>query len=263
MDAIPHNHRLFGARLKYDRAFEHYNAACATIEQFIESKPHRFETKIDADSEMASPVFRADRKIAPALSVVLGEVIYNLRCALDYYVFELFFLNKGTECTSKKAQFPIFETECGFNLRGMRMVDGLSTDAVAIIKSVQPFATKEGTNSPLWHLQHLSNRDKHRTLNVTSTAVAHMMLKMGFFGMGIGAHGAKLKDGTELGLSFPIPPGPGSLSERAQKMPMDMQVGVQFSFEDYPRLSVQQSLRNIAHCVWEISNRFNVEIFKL
>jgi hypothetical protein len=45
-------------------------------------------------------------------------------------------------------------------------------DAVDLIQSEEPFSTGEGVYSPLWHLQELSNADKHRTLHLTGTQLA-------------------------------------------------------------------------------------------
>ena len=77
-----------------------------------------------------------------------------------------------------RTQFPIFETELGFNDRGTKQfLKNIDVAAIELIKSEQPFfirkdGTPEGiTQSPLWHLKELSDIDKHRTLHIMTTAL--------------------------------------------------------------------------------------------
>src|SRR5262249_7530522 len=113
------------------------------------------------------------RDVPPLLwGIRIGEIVHNLRSALDHIVWELVILNKGAQPSTKKNQFAIFLTQDGFNDRGIKtFLHDVSTDAIAIIEDEQPHRTGEGIDSPLWHLKELSDVDKHRTLHVTGTMV--------------------------------------------------------------------------------------------
>lgn len=51
------------------------------------------------------------------------------------------------------------------------MLKGVSSKAAALIETLQPYSTGEKALSPLWHLNPLSNIDKHRTLHLTGGTV--------------------------------------------------------------------------------------------
>ena len=77
-----------------------------------------------------------------ALSILVGEIIYNLRAAIDYLIYELAFVD------SKKiqhgTQFPIEDTEgdvmgrCDEKRRRGVFLRGLTDQHRAAIKRLQP-----------------------------------------------------------------------------------------------------------------------------
>lgn len=106
----------------------------------------------------------------PVWSVVLGEVVYGLRSALDHAVYALSGLEGGAPPSG--TEFPIFKDESEYlNVRrpgGLWKARGLGTNALAVVESVQPFHHgKDPLRHPLWVLQGLCNADKHRLLNTT------------------------------------------------------------------------------------------------
>src|SRR5262249_8364684 len=101
----------------------------------------------------------------PMWSVIIGEIIHDLRSALDHSVYVL--VIKATSASppdGSRTQFPIFLLASKFDLHSLSMLKGVSNKSAALIKSLQPFSTGEGGGSPLWHLNQLSNFDKHRTI---------------------------------------------------------------------------------------------------
>jgi hypothetical protein len=107
---------------------------------------------LDAGPGVALPV-------DPIFGILVGEICYNLRAALDYLVYELAILDSGS---SKRTQFPIEKSPSGFSSRTREggFLEGVSPAHVADLGLVQPF------NGCLWtqNLQKISNPDKHRTL---------------------------------------------------------------------------------------------------
>ena len=90
-------------------------------------------------------------------SILVGEVCYNLRAALDYLVFELAKLDSGAE--QKQTQFPIADDASKFNDQSHRL-KGLTRSHVSAIEALQPYKGCEWTR----RLRDWSNPDKHRTL---------------------------------------------------------------------------------------------------
>ncbi len=104
----------------------------------------------------------------PRLSAIFGDVIHNLRCALDYVVTALVDTSNVTLTTSH--QFPIFKDPALYaskvgtktqalpngSLRGIK-------DGLTIVEGWQPYNTHvDPRTDPLWGIHRFSNADKHR-----------------------------------------------------------------------------------------------------
>ena len=100
-------HPLFGASLKIDRASSQLKALDLSIKQFFETKRYPFEAQADPKTEILWRLVRMHRTPDPMWSAMTEEIIHNLRCALDYLVFQLVILKTGAEPTTNKTQFPI------------------------------------------------------------------------------------------------------------------------------------------------------------
>ncbi|MFC1934363.1 hypothetical protein ACFLXX_04400 [Chloroflexota bacterium] len=108
------------------------------------------------------------------ISILVGEVIYNMRAALDYLVYEL-------ACFDSKqlvdgTQFPIEDCVKNFDKRIGSLDDrrkgvflrGISDKHVKAIKHLQP------CDGCLWIkvLREISNPDKHRKLTIINSPVS-------------------------------------------------------------------------------------------
>lgn len=107
-------------------------------------------------------------RVPPELSVVAGEIVYNLRAALDYLIYELAYLHRGRPCDG--TQFPIEDSKKGFKARmyGSRKRPGFIQHVkprhIAALKRLQPCYGCDWTQ----RLRDLSNPDKHRRLVTTA-----------------------------------------------------------------------------------------------
>jgi hypothetical protein len=91
--------------------------------------------------------------------VLIGEIFYNLRCSLDYLVFELAKLDSGVE--QDGTQFPIVDSKKGFEGRVKGpWLRGISAAHLAEIERLQPYNGCNWTK----RLRDCSNPDKHRHL---------------------------------------------------------------------------------------------------
>ena len=168
---------LDGIRIKRSRAWSQINTLKRKFAAFIESDP--YVPLVQFDRQPQQLIMRAEirREADPMWGVEIGEIIHNLRCCLDYLAHELFIRSNGKPPPAgSKIQFPIFKSVEGFEGSGVRILNGISNTAIAMIRADQPFTpdhggTGEGIQSPLWHLRELSNTDKHRTIQLTGAMV--------------------------------------------------------------------------------------------
>ena len=156
----------------------------------IDAKTNRAKTrlsqlKLEIDEYMSSPevrerirveFFDEEEKFNVSLgstayphefvewSVTIGEIVYNLRSALDHLVWQLVRDNGGQP--SRANMFPIVSLENRNNWGSVSKnnLKGVSDAMKERIKGLQPFA---GLGAPydvtaLSKLNHLSNVDKHR-----------------------------------------------------------------------------------------------------
>lgn len=262
-------HPLYSVSLKIKRAGDGLKALDSSIKAFFDSNPYTLETQADPNTEILWRVVRINGSPDPMWSAMTGEIIHNLRCALDYLVFQLVILQTGAEPTGNKNQFPIFRKKQGFDSRGVpQMLNGVGADAVALIESLQPFATGEDIQSPLWHLQEFSNWDKHRSIHLTSAGMPNVNASMivgspGGGGVVVAAPGP-IEDNAGI-FGRTIQPGPEPLLERAAKVDVQGEATFHITFKrpavDF-NLKAQTILDIMGRRVFEIAKRVNAELFK-
>jgi hypothetical protein len=92
-----------------------------------------------------------------------GDVIHNLRSALDHLAYNLVQVagNKPYSGTG----FPIAESMTKYETVKARKVEGMSSDAKRAIDGLKPY---RGGNEPLWRIHDLDIVDKHRGLVVVA-----------------------------------------------------------------------------------------------
>ena len=96
--------------------------------------------------------------IPEEISILVGEICYNLRAALDYLVYELARLDSG--CIQNGTQFPIEYNKKNFDRNSPQKLKWLHPRHVAAIESLQPYRGCDWTAT----LKEISNPDKHREL---------------------------------------------------------------------------------------------------
>ena len=117
------------------------------------------------------------------LSIIVGEMLYQFRSALDHLFFDLVKRNNGTGSLpsgwERICQFPLItklpdgydspplprdKFNCG-------VLDALTNEAFTFIEGVQPYYHGREASRLLYLLNKLSNIDKHRHLNTTILTV--------------------------------------------------------------------------------------------
>jgi len=96
------------------------------------------------------------------IGILVGEICYNLRSALDYLIFELANLDSGAP--QDGTQFPITDAKKKFDGYGRTThLKGVNDTHVAAIEDLQPYNGCQWTKQ----LQGISNPDKHRHFAVS------------------------------------------------------------------------------------------------
>ena len=228
-------HPLDGIHVKLARAEELWNELGASLAQFLEGAPYRSEGAFDAETSEWVVRFRLDEEPPLRWGILIGDVVHNLRSALDHLAWQLVLVN-GCEPT-RRTQFPIYCDEARFSGRGQAQIAGMADEDKATIEELQPFRQRSERERPheLMVLQYLSNVDKHRVVHTTLVQTAGSQFRI--FGLedisGIGQLAPQfgaLSDGAELVRIAVVPEGP------APRLSVDAQLefDVAFADEDSP-----------------------------
>ncbi len=172
---------LAGVDLKIGRA----KRKLADLDERVKAAfaPDRYLITDEFDSEIAEQVYSVHNlpAIGPEWALQLGEVLYNLRSALDHLAWQLVELDNGTP--NEQTQFPIRDSPDDKNGNRLPLRDLLPQvkhpEILKLIDECQPYNAGDGTDhtvqhartTPLWHLKALNNVDKHRLLLVVASAV--------------------------------------------------------------------------------------------
>ncbi len=127
-------------------------------------------TPVDPESGWHSITMIPEKIDKPELSVLLGDVVHNLRCALDYLIPPL--VEASSAKLSTKHEFPIFldpgDYAAKVGSKTKAYVKGPLrhvTHGLATIADWQPYNTQGNPEAdPLWGIHRFSNADKHRQL---------------------------------------------------------------------------------------------------
>lgn len=105
----------------------------------------------------------------PKVSILVGEIAYNLRAALDYLIYELAALDSNS--LQANTQFPVCQNAADFKKERKTRLRGVSDVHAAAIEKLQPY------NGCIWTdvLCQVSNPDKHKELTVVAGAMEGWM----------------------------------------------------------------------------------------
>ncbi len=180
---------LESASLKLVRAGKHLESLKYEVERFKNSHPYRIVTDVDLEAGERFAYAVMERNPDHELSLILGDLVHNLRGALDHAVFELSQLLQGRHLTDKEAQsveFPIW-VDPGHLWPGKKTgarpyppgVCFLSKRLQKWIGLEQPYKGPDETtrlNHPLAVLYAINNADKHRELLLVGTLPPQMLV---------------------------------------------------------------------------------------
>ena len=160
----PIDHPLEGPYLKVGRAKEHFDALRREVTAFDGREPYErwLEYEDYTDEVREYTVFAVVEEEPPSrLGVIAGDVIQNLRSALDHLVWAY----TGPGLRGTDTGFPIVARPRNFEASAAKRIPGVSEAVRALIERSQPYHWGSARRDhPLFILKNLSNIDKHRTL---------------------------------------------------------------------------------------------------
>jgi len=159
--------RLTLVRVKIERAKKHLHDMEAEVRLFLEGKPYVIGTRGDPETGRRIYYLVSVREPALGLAAMVGDVLQNLRSALDHLAYQLVLVGTRGVTPSRRVYFPIADDGTKYKTEKPGRVKGMRQDAIDAIDALKPY---KGGNDPLWRLHRLSIVDKHRLLIAVGSA---------------------------------------------------------------------------------------------
>lgn len=163
---------LVGVHTKLRRSERRIRELADEMDRLCEEIQQNIVKEVCTDLDKQVWVYQGPTPHTPVeWSVVIGEILYNLRSALDHLVWQLVIHNGQTP--GRHNEFPITEDEQRWQQEKVRALKGVGQKHQAMIGHLQPFTG--GMNLPfnvsmLRAIHELSNVEKHRHLILTVMA---------------------------------------------------------------------------------------------
>ncbi|MGA9142284.1 MAG: hypothetical protein WB007_00855 [Candidatus Acidiferrales bacterium] len=151
------------ARLKANRAKKHIRCLEAAIFEMEETYSSTIEHHPDTNAQTLKHEIPGVEDAFDRLSLIVGDVIHNLHCALDYAWYST--INRLLpDKVSDSTKFPVRKTREGVEsaLRGIEVDTRCERLFDCIMSDIQPY--KGGHNEAIWTLHDLDIMDKHLVL---------------------------------------------------------------------------------------------------
>jgi hypothetical protein len=163
--------RFTGSWLKIKRSKRHFDEFRAAESAFMAPKPYKVVAEYDAEARQCVAKVRITNEIPPEMGVIVGDIVHNLRCALDLLAVDLARMNGHTSHTAlKSTYFPISANRQTFETTAQDKIERLDATAKRLIAETQPY---KGGNDALYKLHQLDILDKHTLLIPVVTAVVN------------------------------------------------------------------------------------------
>jgi hypothetical protein len=168
--------RLTGPDQKVKRAKHHIEELAVEATGFLNGGGYEVFSDYDSEPGRRLDRVRVIQVASPELACVLGDVVHNLKSALDLVAWQAVEAGGGTP--GRDTGFPICQSPNDFKATGLAKVEGASEESLDVIRRAKPY---KGGNDSLWRLHHLDRFDKHRLLAVVGAAHQYTSIDMSGF----------------------------------------------------------------------------------
>lgn len=183
-----HSPRLKVSRAKYH--LDEFRSACSA---FAETQPYELFDEIDQATGEYVHRIRILRDIPGELSTIVGDVVHNLRSALDQTVCAL--VRENRRQVSKSNAFPVAPNAAKFEEACVGRLKNVSEKAANYIRQLKPY---QGGTTELWVLSELDNMDKHNEIVPVAAGHLEPRVQVGLSMLSMGPDGG-------MYLGFPPP----------------------------------------------------------
>jgi hypothetical protein len=160
-----------GIKLKTERAKKHIDDLNLALEVFYATKPYGIGKKIHTKTGEHSYHVTRITPVPVSLSLIIGDVLQNLRSALDHLAYALVAKAIAPDLPNKYLTFPIMDTAKQYMApEGRGKIERAGNEAMKRIDALKPY---KGGNDLLWQLSRLNILDKHRLLLTTTSRYKH------------------------------------------------------------------------------------------
>ena len=161
---------LRGCRAKIERAHEHGKGLQAEVDFALRPESKLIQLGAKLDRQSGYHVYRVATMPEAWMrraGLVIGDIVHNLRSALDHLFWQLYCAHHGVpqdEWEAIKVQFPIDDKPKTFAKRRKDRFDKIPDRQWTIIARAQPYEGPDMDTVAIKMIRDLSNRDKHRVL---------------------------------------------------------------------------------------------------
>ncbi|MBP2215112.1 hypothetical protein [Arthrobacter sp. CAN_C5] len=167
--------RLLHARL--DRAVEHYKTFGHVWADYLEGRPHLLEHTAEEDGTTAVRLRRLE-PLPVELSLAFGELLYELRAALDNCLYAVAVLVSGQNPppSAARLEWPIRLTPIEWKSQAARYRD-LPREIIEALEAIQPYQAQFPDWNCLAILHELARVDRHRSMHGLGLYLSNFRLR--------------------------------------------------------------------------------------
>jgi hypothetical protein len=149
---------------RIDRVEQHLDEIKTMLRAYYASDPYEARGKYDPDAQTMTRQIRITKQLPVRCHTLVGELLHDLRSALDHLVCEFIRAAGGSSC--ENTQFPICKFAPPPDANGIVRIPiggAVSPESHTLIEGAQPY--NWGTDflhHPLWRLHRLAIIDRHR-----------------------------------------------------------------------------------------------------
>jgi len=160
--------RLALIKVKIERAKKHIIDLQVELVTFFRSNPYDIVPKNDVQSGEVRHYLARMEHIPLIITAITGDVIQNLRSALDHLAYQLLLVHRGVPGTDENIGFIVRNCPKEYKAALSRPVKRMRQDAIDSLLSVEAY--KGGKGHQIWVLNRLNNIDKHRLILAVASA---------------------------------------------------------------------------------------------
>jgi hypothetical protein len=163
--------RLIPILAKIERAKNHIRDLDRERYAFVNSGPYKIEAETNVNRRETSYYLTKAGKVPLTFATATGDILHNLRSALDHLAYQLVIIGIGGIEPTWKVYFPVADSPAIYETTKMGKIKGMRQEAIDAIDRAKPY---KGGDDTLWCLHRLNIIDKHRLVLLIGSGLQHV-----------------------------------------------------------------------------------------